>query len=158
MAAPKGNQYAKGHGCGRPRTVCPEDSDLEVLGEELVTWCTTEPTDHKLHITQWYSGEKFILERVWEKMIQKDVFRRYYEKALRILSIKYIDGTINATIAGRFLRLYFKDLRASDDELLKLKAELAKAQDKEEVAENVIRKLAQVVQAAEGKEKEKEVG
>lgn len=154
MPAPKGNQYAKGHGCGRPRTVCPDDEELIKLGEELVNWCNTEPTSNKLHITQWWSGEKFIRSNVWEMMIRKNDFGGYYEKALRILAIKYIDGTINATIAGRFLRLYFADLRASDDELLKLKAELAKSQDQQADAENVIRKLAQVVKSAEEKDNE----
>lgn len=149
MPAPKGNKNAVGHGCGRPRTVCPDDDELVVLGEELIKWCFEEPVAKKMHITQWWSGEKFIVSNVWDQMRKQVIFRHYYEFALRVLAIKYIDGTINPAIAQRFLRLYFGDLRANDDELLKLKASLAKKQEQDE-DDNDVRKIAQAIKAAEG--------
>ncbi len=148
MAAPKGNKYAVGHGRGRPRTVCPEDDELITLGKELLAWCHDDEENKKLHVSQWYSGEKLILESVWVRMVEKEVFRVYYETALRYLSIKYLDGTINPTIAGRFLRLYFGDLRKSDNELLKLKAELARKQE-ELTEDDLARKLSRAIKEIE---------
>lgn len=106
----------------------PPDEELHKLGKELVEWATAKDPK-RLHITQWHLLEKGISGDVWLKWLEKPVFRRYYEKALRALSIKYIDGTVNPSIAQRFLRLYFKDLRDEENDTMKMKAELQKKVD-----------------------------
>jgi protein-disulfide isomerase len=96
--------------------------------------------------------EKTILRKTWKTLVQVKEFLPYYEKAKAVLAKRCMNGTMEKSFGHRYIRLYDSELRNDENELLKLKAELAKAQDKEEVAENVIRKLAQVVKAAEEKE------
>lgn len=115
MAAPKGNQYAKGHGCGRFRTVCPSDEELVVLGEELVEWVRQ---NNPVHICEWYQFEKDITDNCWEVMIQKEVFLAYYKKALKMIGLNYLkeDTGIEPNVKNRWLRLYWKDLRKQEDQ------------------------------------------
>jgi hypothetical protein len=50
-------------------------------------------------------------------MIVKDEFYPYYELALRLVGIKYLDKTTNVRegISQRWQRVYFKDLKEQED-------------------------------------------
>ena len=48
-------------------------------------------------------------------MIDTPEFRPYYEAAQPYLAEKWIDGTINQSIAQRYLRLYDPELRENED-------------------------------------------
>lgn len=114
----------------RPRTLTPEDPELEILGQELVDWATYADTekprkdDKRLHLKQWYALKKSFTKVKWDKMCEKPVFRAYYEKAQAALAIRYIDGTVNPSIAQRFLRLYFGDLKKEEDATAEFTAKL----------------------------------
>lgn len=108
---------------GRPRTNCPTDDELEVLGKELLTWVIE---NKPLHVSQWYSMEKFISDTAWDMMIEKPIFRPYYERALKIVGLQYLDKTSNVrdSISQRWLRVYFKDLRKEEDETARFNSSL----------------------------------
>jgi len=122
MAAPIGNKFAVGHGKGRPRTVCPDDEELIALGEDLVQWAALPESTR---FCQWYTS-KWYIESDWDSFRIKDVFFPYYERARTLLGDKYINGTVNPSIAQRFLRIYTPEVKKDENELLKYKAELAK--------------------------------
>lgn len=115
---------------GRPRTVCPEHDELIALGEEMLDWLTHHP--EALHVSEWYSIEKFIVEKVWELMIGKPEFSGYYEKAKRIIGKKYLDKSSNVRegISQRWQRVYFKDLREEENETAKYNSDLRKEEAK----------------------------
>jgi hypothetical protein len=113
MAAPKGNKYALGNDGGRPRTVSPEPLELIKLGEEMVAWVRA---NNPIHLKCWYSLEKRFTYKQWETMTQREEFVPYYEEALNLVSINYVNGTINPSIAQRFLRMYFKDLKLIENQ------------------------------------------
>lgn len=98
---------------GRPRTTCPDKDELIKLGEEMVKWVILH---QPIHLSHWYCREKMIVYNQWKQMISKPEFHPYYEKALSIVSEKYIDGTIPPAIASRFIRGYFKHVKEEEDE------------------------------------------
>jgi len=112
---------AKKHPGGRPRTTSPPKEDLIKLGQEMVDW--VERND-PIHLSQWYTLEKLLTYRQWKAIIQHEEFLPYYEKALKIIGIKYIDGTIHPSIAQRWQRIYFSDLKEEEDESLKFREEV----------------------------------
>jgi hypothetical protein len=111
---------------GRNRTTTPEDEELELLGKELVEWATEKTKEFRYHVKQFYSIKKCLSKTHWDMMIQKPIFRDYYDRALAALSQKYVDGTINPTIANRFLRLYFPELRAEENETKQFESDIRK--------------------------------
>lgn len=98
---------------GRPRTTSLPKEDMVALGEEMVLWINKNP--EVLHLSEWYTIEKNFIYNQWKQFITKEEFHPYYEKALKIVGKKYLDGTVNASIAQRWLRIYFKDLREQED-------------------------------------------
>ncbi len=105
----------------RPRIVTPPPEEMIELGEKMLQWVKDK---NPLHLSEWYSGEMFIVDHVWQTMHETAEFLPYYNKALKMISIKYLDGTVNASIAQRWLRLYFKDLKRIEDADKKEEAEL----------------------------------
>lgn len=138
---------------GRPRTISLSPSEMIKLGKEMVKWVTE---NDPLHLSQFYCILKGYTDAEWDTMHVCQEFFPYYEQALKIIGIKYLDKNSNVRdgISQRWQTVYFKDLKKVENELLKLKAELAKSQDQQADAENVIRKLAQVVKSAEEKDNE----
>lgn len=100
---------------GRPRTVIPEPDEMIKLGEEMVEWVER---NQPLHLSEWWSIEKFIVSKVWECMQVAPEFFPYYERALRIIGKQYLDKTSNVRegVSQRWQRVYFKDLRKEEDE------------------------------------------
>lgn len=110
---------------GRPRTLIPNKEEVIKLGEEMVQWVTV---NRPLHLTQWWRIEKFITSPVWEAMLQTKEFTPYYEQALSIIGLQYLDkeSRIRDGISQRWQRVYFKDLRAQEDADMDAEAERKK--------------------------------
>lgn len=108
------------HPGGSPRTVSLSKNEMISLGKEMVEWVKeNEP----IHIKQWYSLQKRFTYNEWKSFIQLPEFLPYYQEALSIVSLKYIDGTINPSIAQRFLRVYFKDVKEEENQELEHKVD-----------------------------------
>ena len=79
-----------------------------------------------------------------KRMLDTEEFRPYYEAAQAYLAEKWIDGTINQSIAHRYLRIYDPELRESEDkdeddkELRKAAALKGEARAAEEAKQQVI--------------------
>lgn len=101
---------------GRPRTCVPEKEELIALGQDLLAWAS-EPCEDELRARwcEWYSRKHFFIRAQWKHMIDKAEFRPYYEAAQTYLAQKWIDGTINQSIAHRYLRIYDPELKESED-------------------------------------------
>lgn len=106
---------------GAPRTVCPEYEELILLGKELVAWAVSKDTkdSQKLHLKQWYNLEKHFTKNTWDTMCHKPEFIPYYEEAKAAISIRYLNGVVNPSIAHRFMRHYFDEL-VDDDKCIAL--------------------------------------
>lgn len=76
MAAPKGNQYAKGHGKGRPKTW--DDDAIENEAEALLEWIKN-PSSYYLGVFAENRGYNRAKLSVWAK--SNEIFRNAYEKA-----------------------------------------------------------------------------
>lgn len=122
---------------GRPRTVSPPPEELEALGQEMVEWISNNP--RCLHITQWYCLEKHITKNAWKAIIQHSEFLPYYEQALTLIAAKYLDkdSCVRDKVVDRWQRVYFGDLRESED--ADLDAEAArKAKETQQVNESYV--------------------
>lgn len=116
---------------GTYRTVTPPDEELIKLGKELVEWAEEKTKDLRCTFPEFYCAKKGYIEKEWDLIKRKDVFVPYYEKARIALRKRFIDGTVNPSIAHRFLRIYFPEIRRSEDEETKMKAELSKVKEEE---------------------------
>ena len=63
-------------------------------------------------------NKKGFTYKQWQTFIDREDFIPYYETALKIVGLKYVDKTSNVrdSIANRWQRIYFKDLRKREDE------------------------------------------
>lgn len=98
---------------GRLRTVSFPDEQMIELGEEMISWLKAHP--ETLHLSEWYTCEKMFTYNQWKTFLQREIFIPYYEHALKIVGKKYLDGTVNSSIAQRWQRVYFKDVRDEED-------------------------------------------
>ncbi len=114
---------------GRPRTVSPPPEELEKLGQQMIDWVIQ---NRPLHLSEWWSGEMFIIEKVWDTICRAPEFFPYYEKALRIIGIQYLDkdSSVRDNISQRWQRVYFKDLKRSEDEDKIFESQLKKEENK----------------------------
>lgn len=101
---------------GRPRTAVPEKKELIKLGEDLLAWASTKVKGElRCRWCEWYAKKHFFVRTQWKHMIEKEEFRPYYESSQVYLADKWIDGTINQSIAHRYLRIYDPELREAED-------------------------------------------
>lgn len=111
----------KGHpdyGGGRPRTSSPEKKELIELGKDLVAWASEQTDKEKplrARFCDWYTDRGYIRKQ-WEDFRIKPEFSWYYERARTLLGRRYIDGTVNQSIAHRYLRIYDPELRDSEND------------------------------------------
>jgi hypothetical protein len=100
----------------RPRTSVPEREELIELGKDLVKWASEKKKGElRCRWCEWYARKHFFIRKQWKRMLDTDDFRPYYEIAQTYLADKWIDGTINHSIAQRYLRLYDPELREQED-------------------------------------------
>lgn len=100
---------------GRPRTLTPPPDAVVALGVEMIKYLEAHP--NTLHLSQWYLGVKMITRDRWKKLIAKEEFGVYYEKALQIVGLNYLDkdSKVRDGISHRWQRVYFPDLRDQED-------------------------------------------
>jgi hypothetical protein len=137
-----------------PRTVCPEDNELIELGIELVEWAIAEPVNKKdlrIRFPQWYSLVKGFTEPIWDLMKRKPAFVPYYNQARTALATRYMNGSISDSIAHRFIRIYFPEVKADENELITYKANAA-AQAIQSYTQDDCSKLDLVLQAINAKQ------
>ncbi len=118
---------------GAPRTVTPEPDELIKLGQEMVAWVKEH---NPLHLNMWFSVEKGILWETFKAYIQKPEFLPYYEQARALVAKNYMNGTVNPSIAHRFIRIYCKDVKEEENEQLELQHKLKTQADKLEKSED----------------------
>lgn len=118
----------------RPRTHIPEKEELIELGKDLVSWASKQSKKGdplRVRFCDWYTDQGFI-RRQWEGFKDLPEFAWYYEKARSLMAGRYIDGTVNQSIAHRYLRIYDPELRDSEnvdaDEEAARKADALKGQ------------------------------
>lgn len=118
MAAPKGNQFAKGHGCGRP----PDTSDKELveLGKEMVEWFMDNPD--AIFIQEFAIHKNLPVTKLFHWNDQREIFRSYYERARAICGVRQVKGAgkehgLQHGIAQRFMTTYFTDVKRTEKEL-----------------------------------------
>jgi len=134
----------------RPREFSFPPEKMIELGKEMIEY-VKKNKNTILHLCEWYTIEKGFTYNEWKTFIQRAEFVPYYEQALRIVGLKYVDKTSNVRegISQRWQRVYFGDLKeqedrdADDQELRKaasLKGEArAIEQEKQKVLEEVQR-------------------
>ncbi len=136
---------------GRPRTAIPEKEELIELGKDLVKWAS-EQIDNtqsiRVRYCDWYTDRGFIRKQ-WEHMREKTEFQWYYEKARSFLSLRYIDGTVNQSIAHRYLRMYDPELRDQEDSDERFKASLKTEVNSDDKALDAISKVMDYVAKAQ---------
>lgn len=100
---------------GRPRTVSYTPEKMVELGEEMINWVLE---NKPMHLSQWYHGAKRFVFKDWETMRKAPEFFMYYEQALSLVGLQYIEknSNIEPNVKNRWLRVYFKDLRKREDE------------------------------------------
>jgi hypothetical protein len=144
----------KGHpnyGGGRPRSRIPEKEELIEFGKDLVQWASEKQKKGetiRVRFCDWYTDRGFIRKQ-WELFRNLPEFSWYYERARSLLALRYVDGTVNQSIAHRYLRMYDPEVRDDEDkdadtaELRKASALKGEAraieQAKQEVLEEVNR-------------------
>ena len=149
------------HAGGRPRTVSLPPDEMILLGKEMVTWVIE---NQPIHLSKWWSIHKDIPDDDWDTMRKIPEFFQYYAKAMRIIGYQYIekDSKIDHKIKDRWLRVYFKDLRAQEDEdaknasMLK-KEEVAAASDIDSNALSEMTQLFSELQASSRERKSAEI-
>lgn len=118
----------KGNKCGRPRTRVPEKEELIELGKKLVAWAEKKHEDGeniRVRFCDWYTAEGFVMKQ-WEHMREKPEFQWYYERARSIMALRYVDGTVNQSIAHRYLRIYDPEVRFEEDQQKEFESKLKK--------------------------------
>lgn len=111
---------------GRPREVAFTPDEMIELGKEMIEWVKQ---NDPLHLSQWYTIEKDFTYNELKVFITCKEFFPYYEKALKLVGIKYLDGEskrVKEGISQRWQRVYFKDLKEEEDDTLRFKAQLDK--------------------------------
>ena len=100
---------------GRPRTAIPEKDELIELGKDLVNWASEQTEELRCQYAQWYCVKHGFIKKQWEHMREKPEFQCYYEQARQLIGLRYVDGSVNQSIAHRFLRVYVPEVKEQED-------------------------------------------
>lgn len=100
---------------GAPRTTSLPPEEMIALGKEMVHWVEL---NNPLHLSEWYTIHKGFVYNQWKKFIEKEEFRPYYEKSLRLVGKQYLDKNSNVrdNSAPRWQRVYFPDIKEVEDQ------------------------------------------
>ena len=101
----------------RPREFSFSEEEMIALGQEMVAYVIKNKKTI-LHLCEWYTIEKGFTYKEWKTFIQREEFIPYYEQALKIIGLKYVDKNSNVRdkISDRWQRIYFGDLREGEDQ------------------------------------------
>lgn len=136
---------------GRPRTI-PEDEELVELGKELVEWAHEKTDEWRVRWAEWYTAKGFIRKQ-WDRMIDTPSFRVYYERAQCGLAKKFLNGTVNQSLAHRFLRIYCPEVAAEEDKVKENDLRIKKEIDKEDT-QVVDGRLIEILEHLKGRKHE----
>lgn len=142
---------------GRPRTKSLQSKELLEFGEKLLIWATEKTgkdDELRFRFPQFYCLLHGYTEDHWDKMKRIEEFRPYYEKARVALSRRYIDGSIKDSIAHRFLRIYFPEIRKEEDETARFNARL-KFEEIEKMSDGDIKRLDEMIASIKKRRKSK---
>lgn len=100
---------------GRPRTVSYSKEEMIALGEEMVAWVKA---NKPIHLSVWYTQEKDFTDKEWDTFRKREEFVHYYTKALKLVGYGYLDkdSAVDVRLKDRWQRVYFKDLKESEDD------------------------------------------
>jgi hypothetical protein len=100
---------------GRPRTVSLSPEEMHALGKEMVAWVLE---NKPIHLSQWWCIEKMYTDKEFDTIHVCPEFFPYYEKCIKIIGLNYLlkNSKIEPNIKNRWQRVYFKDLKKSEDE------------------------------------------
>ena len=100
---------------GRPRTVSFSPDEMIALGEEMIEWVKA---NKPIHLSMWYTQEKDFTDEQWDTFRKNPQFFHYYTKALKLVGYSYLDkdSQVDVRLKDRWQRVYFKDLRQSEDQ------------------------------------------
>lgn len=129
----------------RPRILTLSPEEMTKLGEEMVQWCLV---NKPLHLSQWWSFEKDITDSDWNAIRKLPEFVHYYNKALKIVGMSYInkESKVEPRIKDRWLRVYFKDLKEQEDEDMDAAAKRAKSVEEDKDKNSAcVQKLEQLL-------------
>lgn len=100
---------------GTPRTVSLPPDEMIALGKEMIKWVIE---NDPIHLSEFYFGVKHYEYSKWDAMTQRPEFLPYYQQALAIIGYKYLrkDSPIEPSLKHRWQRVYFKDLKKSEDQ------------------------------------------
>ncbi len=137
---------------GRPRTVSLPPDEMIKLGEKMIKWVVE---NDPVHLSEFYCIHMGYTDSEWDTMHVAPEFFPYYEKALKLVGIKYLrkDTDIEPSLKHRWQRVYFKDLKHLEDDDFnaeysrKLKLSEAEMKLKQEVINNLPEDLQDQVQA-----------
>jgi len=122
---------------GAPRTTTPPKEKVIELGEDLVKWSEEETDELRCRFCEWYTQPDIgMLRSEFDAMCKLDEFRVYYERARAALGKRYIDGSINPSMAHRFM--WHMVPESADQEKAKFKAqEEARAEAEVKIAKEI---------------------
>lgn len=100
----------------RPRIFSFSEDKMIEMGKEMVDYVKKNKKTI-LHLSEWYTIEKGFTYNEWKTFIARAEFVPYYEQALKIIGLKYVDKSSNIrdSISQRWQRIYFADLREGED-------------------------------------------
>ena len=106
----------------RPRTVSLTPEEMIALGKEMVSWVEV---NKPLHLSQWYTIHKGFIYNEWKSFLQVNEFLPYYEQALKLVGMQYLDknSNIREGVSQRWQRVYFKDIKEEEDQTRRDKLE-----------------------------------
>ena len=114
---------------GRPRTSTPPKKDVIKLGKHLVKWASEESKELRSRFCEWYTLDDIGLIRTqWENLLKLPEFRIYYEKARALLGRRYMDGTINPSIAHRLMWHYVYESAEQEKSKMQFESDLKKSE------------------------------
>jgi len=105
------------------------DEELHKIGKELVDW--VEDTEKRMkenvfHLSSFYQHLKGFSRTQWLLIIDRTIFKPYYEKALLACGrMLVLNKNIAQSYGNRFLPIYFAEIREYENELRKNKAEFS---------------------------------
>lgn len=115
---------------GRPRTISLSREEMIALGKEMIDFVIrNEP----VHLSEFYCINKGFTDKEWDTMHVAPEFFPYYEKALKLVGLKYLkkDSEVEPSLKHRWQRIYFKDLKQLEDDDKVFEANLKTKQEQE---------------------------
>ena len=127
---------------GRPPLVIP-DSDLDRLGEDLLSWLNGKEGAKAIFFQDWYFDKHGFSRSDWTGLTDRKGFRPYYEIARLRMARNMMHGQIDKGFTHRYLGLY-DDVLHQHEESVKDRDAARKntsETDTSKMAENIARLL-----------------